>query len=117
MRSLYDLSKNVALRTLTIDLHAVEAWSPTGVADFLDTIPASGERTLEHFRLDGMNDGARTLEALQGWPAMDTSLCRFEVLQTVEMRFGMVWASAGEKLAELPGFLEKIPATIYGSGL
>ncbi|KAI5888807.1 uncharacterized protein SCHCODRAFT_02751843 [Schizophyllum commune H4-8] len=104
----YDLSINVALRTLSIHLFVVEAWTPIGVVALLESIPASGERTLEHFRLKSANDGARTVEALEGWQAMDTALCRFEALQTVEMHFGMVWASAGEKLAELPGFMEKV---------
>ncbi|KAL1674351.1 hypothetical protein EV122DRAFT_220790 [Schizophyllum commune] len=78
----YSLRANIALRTLTLRFCVpVETWRPLGFPEVLNSIPESGTRTLESSSL--VVSAEETM--IDYWPAVDASLCRFEMLKTVEV--------------------------------
>ena len=78
----YSLRANIALRTLALRFCVpVEVWKPLGFPEVLNSIPELGMRTLESFSL--VVSAEETL--IDYWPAVDASLCRFEMLKTVEV--------------------------------
>ncbi|KAI4519754.1 hypothetical protein K525DRAFT_205334, partial [Schizophyllum commune Loenen D] len=78
----YSLRENFALRTLTLRFRVpVETWRPLGFPEVLNCIPESGTRTMESFSL--VISAEETI--IDYWPAVDASLCRFEMLKTVEV--------------------------------